>query len=177
MYKDRYVKTGSIPDAFPTVLHGDTQLGDVSNDCLQTNTCASPPDLTKGWKMRLHCQQDTIDNTCGEKNLSSALTLSGTIFFTTYIPPGSGGTACSLPEGNGLLYAVSLQQGFAVENFYLGNGAVLAKPDRATALASGGIPSEVVSLGGGRILRSDLKIDDVKVQTGFKTFWYEKYFR
>lgn len=178
MYKDRNTATGSIPDDFATVLHNDSQLGDVSNDCLQTGTCAvgAAPDLTKGWKMRLHCQQSTIDNTCGEKNLSSALTVSGTIFFTTYIPAGGVPTACSLPEGNGLLYEVSLQQGFAVKDFYAGNGTVLDDPDRATTLASGGIPAEVVSLGGD-ILRPDLGIDDAGVKAGLKTFWYEKYLR
>lgn len=179
MYKDRYTRTGSIPDAFTTVLHSDTQLGDVSNDCLQTGTCAvgAAPDLTKGWKMRLHCQEGTIDNTCGEKNLAPALTLSGTIFFTTYIPPGNGGAACTLPEGGGLFYAVSLQEGFAVEDFYSGNGTTLSREDRATTLASGGIPAEVVSLGGSQILRPDLKIEDTKGKSGFKTYWYEKYLK
>lgn len=178
MYKDRNTATGSIPDDFATVLHNDSQLGDVSNDCLQTGTCAvgAAPDLTKGWKMRLHCQQSTIDNTCGEKNLSSALTVSGTIFFTTYIPAGGVPTACSLPEGNGLLYEVSLQQGFAVKDLSTGDGTTLDKSDRATTLASGGIPAEVVSLGGDN-LRPDLVIEDAGLTAGLKTFWYEKYLR
>ncbi len=175
MYKDRKTGTGTIPDSFPVVEHGDTQLGDVSDDCLQTSDCTV--NLTKGWKMRLHCQLDSINNTCGEKNLSPAVTLSGNIYFTTYIPQSTDPAACSLPEGTGKFYAVSLQKGFAVEDFYSGNGTALAKLDRADDLASGGIPAEVVSLGGGDLLRPDLKVDQTKVQSGLKTFWYEKYFK
>jgi type IV pilus assembly protein PilY1 len=181
MYKDRYVQTNSIPDAFTTVVHSDSELGDVSDDCLQTGTCSTSPNLNKGWKMRLRCQLSTIDNTCGEKNLAPAVTLSGTIFFTTYLPPGISGTACTLPEGNGLFYEVSLQQGLAVEDFFAGNGETLDWRDRATILASGGIPAEVVSLGGsgshGDILRPDLSVATPKVKNVFKTFWYEKYLK
>ncbi len=177
MYKDRYIQTNSIPDAFTTVVHND--LGDVSDDCLQTGTCgASSPNLAKGWKMRLHCQLGgTFDNTCGEKNLAPALTLGGTIFFTTYIPAGASGAACTLPEGSGLFYEVSLQEGFAVEDLFAGNGATKDWRDRATLLASGGIPAEAVSIGGGDLLRPDLKVTPAPARTVFKAFWYEKYLK
>jgi type IV pilus assembly protein PilY1 len=117
--------------------------------------------------------------TCGEKNLAPALTIGGTIFFTSYIPPGSGISGCNLSEGTGLLYAVSLQDGTAVEDFDAGNngnpsGQYLFNSDRSTQLNSPGIPAEVTSIGGGKLLQPDLQIRDTKSKAGYKTFWYHK---
>jgi hypothetical protein len=50
----------------------------------------------------------------------------------------------------------------------------LTKADRTTALTSGGIPAEVVSLGDGKLLRPDLSILDTGTKTGYKSFWYRK---
>ena len=186
MFKDRSVNSGTPP----TDLRAHSNLGDVSSDCLQMGTCAgSPPDLTYGWRLKLECPPD-FPSTCGEKNLAPAVTLSGAILFTTYRPPASMTEGCGLTEGNGLFYSVSIENASAIENFYTPNdtgGTVLAKLDRATELASGGIPSDPVVLGTGSggsgsggcvktaVLRPDLKVDDKCTAEGYNTYWYEKY--
>ncbi|OGI50793.1 MAG: hypothetical protein A3B81_00315 [Candidatus Muproteobacteria bacterium RIFCSPHIGHO2_02_FULL_65_16] len=184
MFKDRSVTSGTPP----TSLRTHSNLGDVTNNCLQEGTCGgSPPDLTYGWRLKLECPPD-FPGTCGEKNLAPAITLSGAILFTTYKPPASMTEGCGLTEGNGLFYSVSIENASAVENFYTPNdagGTVLAKLDRASELASGGIPAEAVALGtgsggsskcaGGAVLRPDLKVDDICMEEGYKTYWYEKY--
>jgi len=174
MYKDRNTNSG-FPGTGSAIVH--TDFGDVTDNCLQDNSCGTPPDLINGWRMALTCPPSN-PSACGEKNLAPALTLLGSIYFTTFLPPGSSTSGCSLSEGNGLLYIVSLQNGTAVQNLNTSNdtsSGSLFTGDRYTSLASAGIPAEVTSLGGGLILRPDLKIDRVTSNTGIKTFWYQKY--
>lgn len=54
----------------------------------------------RGWYIRL--------TTPGEKVLAESLTINGTLYFTTYVPPTTGLTDCPPPIGNGRLYKVSL---------------------------------------------------------------------
>jgi type IV pilus assembly protein PilY1 len=165
MIKDRLVLPGGGADS--TLTHA--SFGDVTDNCLQAGSCSI--DLEDGWRLGL--------TEIGEKALSTPLTINGKVFFTTYLPKaGTGATACSPSEGGGRLYAVDLQNAFAVLNYNTADdtsdnpdGAdTLA--DRSVELQSLGIPAEVVSIPPNKILRPDLQIDNVDVATRWRTFWY-----
>ncbi|HMB72271.1 MAG TPA: PilC/PilY family type IV pilus protein, partial [Gammaproteobacteria bacterium] len=148
-----------------------TDLGDVTDNCIQENgVCAA--DLTHGWRLELE--------THGEKSLATPLTIAGRVFFTSYVPSGNAtaSNTCAPPEGQGYLYAVSLQNASSVINYdttdddpnYAGEAST--KSDRSTELNSPGIPAEVVSIPPNQILRPDLLIEDIDVSTRWRTFWY-----
>ena len=165
LIKDRAITSGLPPT---TVLeHGD--ITDLSSNCLQNASCSIPPDLSNGWRIAL------ADN--GEKNLASAITAAGSVFFSTYSPTPPTGT-CSLSEGAGRLYVVSLQDATAVFNFDTTNdvGGITVL-DRVDLLASGGIPVEVVPLGAGELLvqgqEAGQNIMNAGGQMSFKTYWHE----
>ncbi|NCF82593.1 MAG: hypothetical protein GWP74_13385 [Proteobacteria bacterium] len=165
LIKDRAITSG-LPST--TVLEHD-DLADLTSNCLQDSSCGAAPDLTNGWRIEL------TDG--GEKNLATAITAAGSVFFSTFSPTPPTGT-CSLSEGTGRLYVVSLQDATAVFNFDttndIGGTAVL---DRVDLLASGGIPVEVVPLGAGELLvqgqEAGQNIVDTGGQMSFKTYWHE----
>jgi type IV pilus assembly protein PilY1 len=159
MIKDRNITPGSGADTAYT--HAD--LVDVT-DCLDCEI-----DLPHGWRLALEAT--------GEKSLATALTIDGTVFFTTYLPPGSdAGVQCAPAEGTGRLYAVALKD--ASPTLFedpLDPGDPNDPPtadERFDELDSPGIPSEVVSLPPDQLLRPDLKIQDVPVSTRWQTFWH-----
>ena len=129
-------------------------------------------DLTSGWRLML--------TEPGEKVLATPLTITGKVFFTTYLPQaGTGATACSPSEGAGRLYAVALQDAKAVINYDTSDdgadnpdGDPTTKNDRHVELQSLGIPAEVVSVPPNKILRPDLQIDNLDATTRWRTFWY-----
>lgn len=167
MFKDRDITSGvtGANSAYP-VAHPD--LADV------TDYTAAPSggDILKGWRIKLECPPDR-PSTCGEKSLSTALTVNGVIYFTTYKPAAAlVSSSCQLSEGSGLLYARKVQDGTPG----LENADGTFDEDGVIELASGGIPAEVVSLGGGYILRPDLYIQKIK-GTGYKTFWFQKQYK
>lgn len=164
MIKDRNVTAGTASDT--GLLH--TDFGDVTSNCLQSGSCTI--DLTEGWRMQLEQP--------GEKMLATPLTITGKVFFTTYLPfSGTGVTACSPTEGAGRLYAVSLKDATAVINYNSADDdasnpdAPSTKADRSVELKSMGIPAEVVSVPPNKILRPDLQIDNVNATTRWRTFW------
>ncbi len=115
----------------------------------------------------------------GEKILATALTLTGKVFFTSYLPQLAGtSTACTPSEGSGRLYAVSLQDATAVINYDTSDDnpdypdEPTSANDRFTDLTSAGIPAEVVSLPPNKILRPDLTVDDIDATTRWRTYWY-----
>ena len=141
----------------------------MTDNCLQAGLCAL--NLSNGWRLGL--------TGTGEKSLSTPLTIGGTVFFTTFLPPiGLQANQCTPAEGNGLLYAINLQNAFAVKNFDStddgldGSGVASTASDRKTLLNSEGIPAEVVSLPPNKLLRPDLKTEDATSSTRWKTFWY-----
>ena len=164
LIKDRAITSG-LPST--TVLeHGD--LADLTSNCLQSSSCTVPPDLSNGWRIAL--------TDSGEKNLASAITAAGNVFFSTFSPTPPTGT-CSLSEGTGRLYVVSLQDATAVINFDTTNDAGGTVLDRVDLLASGGIPVEVVPLGAGELLvqgqEAGQNIMNAGGQMNFKTYWHE----
>ena len=164
LVKDRAINSG-LPSA--TLLeHND--LADLTSNCLQDSSCSVSPDLSNGWRIEL-------DNS-GEKNLASAITAGGNVFFSTFSPTPSTG-ACSLSEGTGRLYVVSLQDATAVFNFDTTNDVGGTVLDRVDFLASGGIPVAVVPLSAGELLvqgqEAGQNIVNAGGQMNFKTYWHE----
>ena len=100
-----------------------------------------------------------------------------------YIYAGYCISTCS-SAGSGRLYAVSLQNGSAQLDFDSSNnvvsgGSTTVVPERADELGSGGIPVQVVPLGGGKVLVQGQEVGENIVDTGgqtsFKTYWHESY--
>jgi type IV pilus assembly protein PilY1 len=166
MIKDRYVTSGLPPST--TFEPGD--LADLSSNCLQDSSCSVAPDLAHGWMI-------SMDDS-GEKVLADAITIGGQIFFTTFAPTSMAAT-CTLNEGTGRLYAVSLQDATAVMNFDTTNDSNGVTYERTDTLGSGGIPVKVVPLNEGYILVQGQETGEnvlkVNVQTGYKTYWHEAY--
>jgi Tfp pilus tip-associated adhesin PilY1 len=166
MIKDRRTAIGSGVDT--GIQHVD--FGDVTSNCLQNGgTCTV--NLANGWRLAM------LDS--GEKILATALTVTGKVFFTSYLPRGgSAATACAPSEGAGRLYAVSLQDATAVINYDTSDDTSNdsdepnSTNDRSVDLVSAGIPAEVVSIPPNKILRPDLQIDDVNASTRWRTYWY-----
>jgi type IV pilus assembly protein PilY1 len=168
MYKDRGINSGTPP----TVSRTHADFEDISDNCLQDLdvNCTTTPDLSIGWRMRLALGP-------GEKSLATPLTVTGTVFFTTYFPAASGvSNSCAPAEGSGALYAVSLQDGTATRNYTILNdldgGGELQKEDRVTILKSSGIPAEVIAIPPDKILRPDLTTEDINTRGAWRTFWY-----
>jgi type IV pilus assembly protein PilY1 len=164
LIKDRAITSG-LPPATP-LEHDD--LTDLTSNCLQDSSCTSTPDLSNGWRMAL--------TDSGEKNLASPITAAGSVFFSTFSPTPPTGS-CSLSEGTGRLYVVSLQDATAVFNFDTTNDVGDTVLDRVDLLASGGIPVAVVPLGGGELLVQGQEAGQNIMNTGgqmsFKTYWHE----
>jgi len=165
MIKDRNTAAGSGSN----VVHDHADFGDVTDNCLQEGSCMV--NLDTGWRLRMESN--------GEKILATPLTLTGKVFFTSYLPKGgSTATACAPSEGAGRLYAVSLQNGSSVINYDTSDddpdkpGEPTTKSDRSTDLNSAGIPAEVVTIPPNKILRPDLQIDSVDATTRWRTYWY-----
>lgn len=182
MIKDRATTSGN-PSA-TTLTHAD--LEDVTNNCLQDESVASCDDsdqsnIVNGWKIQLEqCEAGGTDPKCGEKSLSSPLTIDGTIFFTTYMPVletgSSDPTTCGPKEGGGLFYALDLQTAGAVLDFGTSGGGEADSPDRFDRLSSPGVPSQPVAISPEEVLRPDLQIQKTKGTKSAKTFWYERRF-
>ena len=164
LIKDRAITSG-LPST-SVLEHGD--LADLTSNCLQDSSCSVAPDLSNGWRIQLSAS--------GEKNLAAAITAAGSVFFSTFSPtPPSG--SCSLSEGTGRLYVVSLQDATAVFNFDTTNDVSGTVLDRVDFLASGGIPVEVVPLSAGELLVQGQEAGQNIVNAGgkmsFKTYWHE----
>jgi type IV pilus assembly protein PilY1 len=174
MFKDR----GTLSDAPASTAaqqHGD--FTDVTCSGLDMWTCSTVNSI--GWKLKLELCPSGASSPCGEKGLSAPIAIGTQIYLTTYVPPASSGGAssCGLDEGIGFLYALSVKEGAPVEDLNSANNTstqTLFRTDRYAQLDSKGIPSEIVSLGGGKYLRPDLKVGAGSLKSGYKTFWYNK---
>jgi type IV pilus assembly protein PilY1 len=171
MLKDRDTSKG--PSADVNLQH--SALGDVTDNCLQSGTCTTDPDLTYGWKLLLE------DG--GEKALASPLTVAGIAFFTSYIPSTSSTTPCQPSEGSGRLYALSLQDATSVINYDTTDddpddeeGVATTTSDRYRDIRAPGIPPEIVALPGigtgFNFADSGGDIESVEAVTRWRTFWF-----
>ena len=168
MIKDRATQTGAPSGTTLTP----NELADLTVDCVTAGNCdaTTQNNLTQyGWRLGL--------GATGEKNLANAITLGGTIFFTSFYP-SSGAGSCGLSEGSGLQYAISLQKAEPVYNYDLSNDEGYVTLDRSDSLGSGGIPVEVVPVGDDYVLvqgqEAGQNIQKVDVTTAWRTYWYEK---
>lgn len=174
VFKDKDITSGVL-DVYNGAGGGvktHANFGDITSNCLQDNTCATPPDLTWGWRLKLECPHIGSPEGCGEKNLAAATTIDNVVYFTTYIPPDALESGCTPIEGEGLLYAVDLNNGTAVID-YDTTTAGLTTSDRYDKLNAPGIPTELVNIGNGKLLDSGLNIRETTMKSGFRTFWYQ----
>jgi len=157
MIKDRAFTAGSGADT--GLIH--SSFGDVTDTCLlPSGDCTA--DLTAGWALELEAD--------GEKALSTATTLGGTVYFSTYLPPGAAEEGkCGPSEGTGRLYAVSLSNGSARNNY----DTTTEDEERFEELSSRGIPAEIVTLPPDSILRPDLEIEETNAPVRIQTYWFE----
>ncbi len=150
------------------------ELADVTDNCLQTNSCGVAPDLTRGFKLELE--------TDGEKGLSEPITLNNIIFFTTYVPnTGAQVSPCAPVEGEGFLYAIGLSNGTAAYNFNTQDddpstpGQPTTKSDRIRKLTSGGIPSRVLPITPEAVMPPDFSEPLDPGSSGkLPIYWYQR---
>jgi type IV pilus assembly protein PilY1 len=162
MIKDRNTALNAGTNS--TLNH--SNIGDVTNTCLQQGSPCTA-DLSKGWRLSL--------NSTGEKNLSSALTIGGTVFFSTYLPPGASSSgSCGPDEGNGRFYAIKLANAAAIKNL----DTTDEDYERSRESNADGIPSEAVYIptptdSESRVMHNDYSFDDAETSSRLRTFWLE----
>ena len=180
MIKDRKVGINAATDSDASAIRTHSSLTNLTDNCLQAGASSGcNPDLANGWRIALNQGK-------GEKMLSAPLTAANRIYFTSYLPPRSNDSlTCGPGEGGGLYYGVGLKQATAVFNFNSADGGTADSPnsaaDRHEALASSGIPTEVVYINlpdaqGNEVkcaLGSDLTCRQMPGATRFRSFWYK----
>jgi type IV pilus assembly protein PilY1 len=180
--KDRATSSvGTLSGVQPVTTEQHDDLADLSDNCFQdislTCTATQTANLQNGWRIGLEAGE-------GEKALAKPLTFSNTIFFTSFVPPDTSGTSCTPSEGEGMLYAVNLQDASAVINFStvdsytLPDGTIqeITTADR-NRKAGVGIAPEVVVIGsnnkGDTLLKTPNGVLKVTNKTRYRTFWYQ----
>ncbi|MEJ2682080.1 MAG: hypothetical protein P8144_11580 [Gammaproteobacteria bacterium] len=156
-------------NVFTPPENGYTTLTETNLDD-RTNVISDSP-TSSGWYI-------TLENS-GEKQLSSPLTVSGNLIFSTY-EPSVAVNACSGATGIGRVYLMDI--GTAEPNEDLNNSNNVDKLDRHRVLASPSIPptpkllfpedaTEPVLLIGPEQPLSDVSLVDTDEWE--RTFWYE----
>ncbi|MCF7984640.1 MAG: hypothetical protein K9L70_09575 [Thiohalocapsa sp.] len=137
-----------LPCAEVPAVITEADLVDVTANLIQQGTdeqkatvqAALSAASAKGWYIAL---EDT-----GEKSLSRSITLKGTVFFTSYVPPDpndpNNENICRPSEGAGYLYAVALHDGSAMYPWGDTGSADLSKVDRRKKIKSS-IPDHAVA--------------------------------
>ncbi len=178
MFKDRNTTSGNPPSAAKD--HDD--LADLTDNCMQDQDATDCSDadveskLTDGWRIKLENCADGSTGNCGEKSLAQPLTIQGKVFFTTYVPPGTNvSDSCTPSEGGGLYYGISMFDASAVFNFDVSNdGSGSETLERFESMKAHGIPAQLVPMSDGKVIRSDLQIEDTSARTSAETYWYER---
>ena len=130
LVRDTQTRLASFSETFtPPTAITESDLIDVTANAVQDGTTAQANAVTtalqtaKGWYVTLEQS--------GEKALAASMTLSGTVFFTSFTPDASE-TRCVPVPGNGKLYAVNLQDAKAVFNWEVSSSpSSLVKADRS----------------------------------------------
>jgi len=111
--------------------------------------------------------------TTGAASLATPITVGGTTYFTSYLPPGTSNEAsCGPGEGSGRFYAVSLDNAEAVRNY----DTTTEELERFEELSSQGIPSApffVPDADSGIIWKPDNSGEDTEFPSRMRTFWLE----
>ena len=149
-------------------LPGHLDFTDLTGACALASAtlCAANADLSTGWRIQL------VD--AGEKALSQPLTLGGTVFLTTYVPPDPTLATCAPSEGSSKVYAVSLADSRPVASGVLGvvdgdtGGALRARPAKAP-----GLPGDL-SMADVGSARTGAEVLDVEVPRFFPIYWRER---
>ncbi len=151
--RDPDIGSLSKESVYEPLTHSD--LFDATNDIIYKDS--DPDDIdelkdSKGWYINLEGP--------GEKGLSSPFVLDGTVYFTTFVPPGAvtddaDADAVCMPQGGGMMYALDILNGGAALNYDEDNDlttndgdvkkvvtVVKDKDDRKRELGAG-IPSSV----------------------------------
>ena len=115
MLQDRNIQTATLSDTDISALGGVIQLSDLYDATGQSiNESNSDEDrqaelLAYGAKRGWYHDFSGF----GEKSLSSAIVIEGTVYYTTYIPASSSTQIDEcIPVGSGRIYAVDLQYGY-----------------------------------------------------------------
>lgn len=143
----------------------------------ERSAAISAMDSRDGWYIDLVSASGVNE---GEKVLSEATTIQGTVFFTTFTPTSSvqQTNACAPSQGIARVYNVDVQYARPVRNFNeTGSDDALTREDRASTLARGGIPPEVTILftdAGPIALVGPEKLPVDLINMPVKTYWYEE---
>lgn len=157
------------------------ELGNVTTNCLQDNSCGTDPDLTKGWKRSLLCPWQTdISLPCGEKAVAPSLAFGNELFFVTYQPANSSSSNdCKPSEGKSFVYTVNLKNGTATRDYDTTTLGLTTK-DLWTEASSDGMSGGITNIGssegggGGTGYCEGPKCDGkLNIKSGYRTFWYE----
>jgi len=157
---------GVTGKTIPAVITHNVLYDATSNVLQDDSTGLSDLLSSSGWRISLEAN--------GEKNLSSSVTLSGTVFFTTFSPNENTATCVPTP-GTGKLYAVNLQRAIAVYNWDTADSD-LTKEDRKKEKICNCLPEtpppHFDENGNIRIIVNDGTFDTgSQLKTG-GTYWY-----
>lgn len=165
--RDRDISAGksfSASSGVDRLLTSESDLiqSDDLLDITHFNGTPSVEQLSHGWALSL--------SAAGEKALSSPLTIGGTIFLTTFVPPGADSSICVPSEGSSKIYGVKLLDGQAgVTDFALdGDG-----DDRSTTGDSRGFSGDFTPLGISNIT-ANAEIFQPPVRTYWRYSWGER---
>jgi type IV pilus assembly protein PilY1 len=142
-----------LSDTYETILGGldgdpgngipsvaSNQLVDLTQENSLEDVTIAPTFDLRGYFIRL----DTGGAGNGEKGLAAPVTISGKLFFTTYLPDGVvSQSTCSLAEGQGKIYGIDAVTGAAIFNWDNDPSGELTKNDKSYTLGAG-IPSTAV---------------------------------
>jgi len=181
MFKDAY-QLAAIEDDTHFVNRGGTittaDLYDASDNTIQDGTASASDSAmqslsaARGWK---------VDLNGGEKVISSAVTLGGTVFFNTHEPAPSSGENCVPSLGIARTYMLNFQDATATVNNDGLKG--LTKADRILKTPGGGfLPSPtpfVVEIDGKKIPGASvgpmvLNAPGPEWDRRYRTFWYRE---
>lgn len=96
-------------------LKGQTDFVDLTTTCASGAVgCADSANLSTGFRLKLAGS--------GEKVLSQPLSASGTVFFSTYLPPNPAAASCQPSEGTSKLYGISLRDSRPLFNRFISDG-------------------------------------------------------